>query len=162
MDDLTPMDPEYREAAPETPPETPCYYGTGRQPEKRPSHLPVIIVLISLLAAANFITVFALLELKRSQTPSVSPTTGTELIALTPSENASAAPDPMQEAENGGHPSRYDMSGKRTVLISTCGFYTAKGNYNCVSDLFDRLCGKGGYTAIFCGQGELFRVNELA
>ena len=102
MDDLTPMDPEYREAAPETPPETPCYYGTGRQPEKRPSHLPVIIVLISLLAAANFITVFALLELKRSQTPSVSPTTGTELIALTPSENASAAPDPMQEAENGG------------------------------------------------------------
>ena len=102
MDDLTPMDPEYREAAPETPPETPCYYGTGRQPEKRPSHLPVIIVLISLLAAANFITVFALLELKRSQTPSVSPSTGSEPIALTPSENVSAAPDPMQEAENGG------------------------------------------------------------
>ena len=35
------------------------------------------------------------------------------------------------EAENGGHPSRYDMSGKRTVVISTCGFYTAKGNYSC-------------------------------
>ncbi len=66
------------------------------------------------------------------------------------------------EAENGGHPSRYDMSGKRTVVISTCGFYTAKGNYSCVSDLFDRLCGKDGYTALFCGQGELFRVNELA
>ena len=33
------------------------------------------------------------------------------------------------EAENGGHPSRYDMSGKRTVVISTCGFYTAEGNY---------------------------------
>ena len=66
------------------------------------------------------------------------------------------------EAENGGHPSRYDMSDKRTVVISTCGFYTAKGNYSCVSDLFNRLCGKGGYTAIFCGQGELFRVGELA
>lgn len=66
------------------------------------------------------------------------------------------------EAENGGHPSRYDMSGKRTVVISTCGFYTAKGNYSCVSDLFDQLCGKDGYTALFCGQGELFRVNELA
>ena len=66
------------------------------------------------------------------------------------------------EVENGGHPSRYDMSGKRTVVISTCGFYTAKGNYSCVSDLFDRLCGKDGYTALFCGQGELFRVNELA
>lgn len=102
MDDLTPMDPECREAAPETPPETPCYYGTGRQPEKRSSHLPVIIVLVCLLAAANFITVFALLELKRSQTPSVSPSTGSEPIALTPSENVSAAPDPMQEEENGG------------------------------------------------------------
>ena len=66
------------------------------------------------------------------------------------------------EAENGGHPSRYDMSGKRTVVISTCGFYTAKGNYGGVTDLFNRLCGKGGYTALFCGQGELFRVGELA
>ena len=66
------------------------------------------------------------------------------------------------EAQNGGHPSRYDMSDKRTVVISTCGFYTAKGNYSGVIDLFDRLCGKGGYTALFCGQGELFRVKELA
>ena len=66
------------------------------------------------------------------------------------------------EAQNGGHPSRYDLSGKRTVVISTCGFYTAKGNYSGVTDLFDRLCGKGGYTALFCGQGELFRVKELA
>lgn len=64
--------------------------------------------------------------------------------------------------ESGGHPSRYDMSGKRTVVISTCGFYTAKGNYNGVTDLFDRLCGKDGYTGIFSGQGELFRVKELS
>lgn len=66
------------------------------------------------------------------------------------------------ETESGGHPSRYDMSGKRTVVVSTCGFYTAKGNYDCVTSLFDRLCGKDGYAAIFCGQGELFRVKELA
>lgn len=66
------------------------------------------------------------------------------------------------EMESGGHPSRYDMGGKRTVVVSTCGFYTAKGNYTGVTDLFDRLCGKGGYTTIFCGQGELFRVKELA
>ena len=66
------------------------------------------------------------------------------------------------ETESGGHPSRYDMSGKKTVLISTCGFYTAKGNYDCVTAMFDRICGKNGYTAIFCGQGELFRVQELA
>ena len=66
------------------------------------------------------------------------------------------------ETESGGHPSRYDMGGKRTVVVSTCGFYTAKSNYSGVTDLFDRLCDKGGYTTIFCGQGELFRVKELA
>lgn len=72
----------------------------------------------------------------------------------------------MEEKErqvgNGGHPSRYDMSGKRTVLISTCGFYTAEGNYDGVYSLFDHFCGRENYTAIFCGQGELFRVRELS
>lgn len=63
---------------------------------------------------------------------------------------------------NGNHPSRYDMSGKRTVVISTCGFYTAEGNYDGVASLFDHLCGPGNYTAVFCGQGELFRVPELS
>lgn len=72
----------------------------------------------------------------------------------------------MEEQEgqigNGNHPSRYDMSGKQTVVISTCGFYTAKGNYDGVYSLFDHHCGRGNYTAIFCGQGELFRVPELS
>lgn len=72
----------------------------------------------------------------------------------------------MEEQEgqvgNGGHPSRYDMSGKRTVVISTCGFYTAEGNYDGVCSLFDHHCGPGNYTTIFCGQGELFRVPELS
>lgn len=72
----------------------------------------------------------------------------------------------MEEREgqsgNGGHPYRYDMSGKKTVVISTCGFYTAEGNYDGVYSLFDHLCGRDNYTAIFCGQGELFRVPEMA
>lgn len=63
---------------------------------------------------------------------------------------------------SGGHPARYDMSGKKTVVISTCGFYTAKGNYDGVYSLFDHLCGRGNYTTVFCGQGELFRVSELS
>ncbi len=63
---------------------------------------------------------------------------------------------------NGSHPSRYDMSGKKTVVISTCGFYTAEGNYDGVCSLFDHMCGKGQYTAVFCGQGELFRVPEVS
>lgn len=66
------------------------------------------------------------------------------------------------ETQSGGHPSRYDMSGKRTVLISTCGFYTAAGNYDSVTAMFDRFCGKGAYTTLFCGEGELFRVKELS
>lgn len=63
---------------------------------------------------------------------------------------------------SGSHPSRYDMSGKRTVLISTCGFYSAAGNYDGVLSLFDHMCGKDRYTTLFCGQGELFRVPEMA
>lgn len=72
----------------------------------------------------------------------------------------------MEEREgqigSGGHPSRYDVSGKRTVVISTCGFYTAEGNYDGVYSLFDHLCGRDHYTTIFCGQGELFRVPEMS
>lgn len=67
----------------------------------------------------------------------------------------------MSETESGGHPSRYDMSGKRHVVISTCGFYTAKGNYGSVNEMFGHFLGKDGYETIYCGQGELFRIQEL-
>lgn len=68
----------------------------------------------------------------------------------------------MSNVEGGSHPSRYDMSGKKTVLVSTCGFYTADSNYKSVIEQFDKICGKGNYTTIFCGEGELFRVPELS
>ena len=67
-----------------------------------------------------------------------------------------------KDSESGGHPSRFDMSRKRHVVISTCGFYTAEGNYDGVNALFTHMCGKGNYTSIYCGQGELFRVKELS
>ena len=60
---------------------------------------------------------------------------------------------------SGSHEARYDMEGKRHVLISTCGFYSAEGNYDSVLRMFDHFLGKGHYTTIFCGQGELFRVK---
>lgn len=71
----------------------------------------------------------------------------------------------MEENTQGGsgsHPSRFDMSGKRHVVISTCGFYSAEKNYDGVTAMFDHFLGKGAYETIFCGQGELFRVPELA
>ncbi len=63
---------------------------------------------------------------------------------------------------SGGHDARYDMSSKKHVLISTCGFYSSEGNYDSVTKMFDHFLGKGRYETIFCGQGELFRVKELS
>lgn len=64
-------------------------------------------------------------------------------------------------AENGSHKSRFDMTNKRNILISTCGFWTTKGNYDSVISLFNHLFGNE-YEKIFCSQGELFRVPELS
>ena len=66
------------------------------------------------------------------------------------------------ETGSGGHDARYDMKNIHHVLISTCGFYSAKGNYDSVTNMFDHFLGKGNYETIFCGQGELFRVDELS
>ena len=63
---------------------------------------------------------------------------------------------------SGSHPTRYDLSSKRWVLISTCGFYSTEGNYDSVCSMFDHILGKSAYTTLFCGQGELFRVKELS
>ena len=68
----------------------------------------------------------------------------------------------VQGSESGGHPTRYDMSGKKHIIISTCGFYTTKGNYGSVELMFDHFLGKGRYEKIYCSQGELFRVPELS
>lgn len=62
---------------------------------------------------------------------------------------------------SGAHPLRFDMSGKKHVLISTCGFYSAEQNYKSVVEMFDHICGYRKYDTIFCGQGELFSFPEL-
>jgi len=63
--------------------------------------------------------------------------------------------------ESGSHPPRYDLTHQRHVIISTCGFWTPKGNYNSIIPMFDHIFGIGNYTTIFCGQGELFRIPEM-
>lgn len=68
----------------------------------------------------------------------------------------------VKDAESGSHLARYDMSNKRNVLISTCGFYTTEGNYDALISMFNHLLGKDNYEKIFCSQGELFRVPELS
>lgn len=65
-------------------------------------------------------------------------------------------------SDYGSHPSRYDMSTKRFILISTCGFYTHDGNYESIKLQFDRYLGKENYETLFCGQGELFSVSKLS
>lgn len=62
---------------------------------------------------------------------------------------------------NGSHSARYNREWQKHVLISTCGFWTAADNYDAVLRMFDHICGKDGYTALFCGQGELFSVPQL-
>ena len=53
------------------------------------------------------------------------------------------------------------MENKRYFVISTCGFYTAEGNYDAVNARFDRMYGQGNYETIYGGEGELFRVPRL-
>lgn len=83
------------------------------------------------------------------------------LKALMDRQLPMSLPNMSEDSETGSHPNRYDLSGKRWLLMSTCGFYTAKGNYDSVFLQFDHYLGKGNYEAITCGQGELFGVPEL-
>lgn len=69
--------------------------------------------------------------------------------------------DRQDEVGGSRHPQRYAVDGKRQMAISTCGFYTAQGNYDGVTHMLDHICGKGQYETVFCGQGELFRVPRL-
>lgn len=59
---------------------------------------------------------------------------------------------------NGVHSHRCDLSKQRHVLISTCGFFSYKGNYDAVLNQFDLMLGVGNYTTLFCGEGEMMPV----
>lgn len=70
MDKLTPMEPEFREIPPEQPLETPTYYGTGVQPRQKKSKLPLVLTLLTVLMAANLVTVAVSLFMDRTPTDS--------------------------------------------------------------------------------------------
>lgn len=62
--------------------------------------------------------------------------------------------------ETCGHPSRYDMTGKKYVLLSTCGFYTREHNYDALEKQFETLYGEK-LLKILCPEGELFAQPQL-
>ena len=64
------------------------------------------------------------------------------------------------DKNSGNHPSRYDMSDKNYVLISTCGFQTINDNYESLFQQFRIIYGEK-FIKITSPQGELFRVPEL-
>ena len=66
-----------------------------------------------------------------------------------------------KDSPSGAHPHRYDMSSKKYVFTSTCGFFTAQGNYLAVDEQIKHMCGQNTFTSIYCGQGELFNVPQL-
>lgn len=67
----------------------------------------------------------------------------------------------VYEDGTNGHPPRCDLSHQRHVLISTCGFYSIKGNYDGLFQQFEILF-DNRLTKIICPEGELFRVPELS
>lgn len=66
----------------------------------------------------------------------------------------------LSESGTCRHPSRYDMSGKRYVLISTCGFSSVENNYEALLKQFEIMYGEN-LTKIICAEGELFRASQL-
>lgn len=58
------------------------------------------------------------------------------------------------------HPSRYDLSHQRYVLISTCGFCAVENNYDALLRQFEIMFGDK-LTKIICPEGELFSVPQL-
>ncbi len=67
----------------------------------------------------------------------------------------------VNEDETSGHPPRYDLSHQRHVLISTCGFYSIKNNYDALFKQFEIMF-PGRLTRIVCPEGELFRIPQLS
>ncbi len=58
------------------------------------------------------------------------------------------------------HPRRYENKPAANVVISTCGFYSIKNNYEALIKHCDLLF-KNDYVKILCPEGELFSRKEL-
>ncbi len=59
------------------------------------------------------------------------------------------------------HEFRYDMTGKKFLVVSTCGYCQTEGVYDALLAQLDCVLGKGGYQALLCPQGKIFSQHEL-
>jgi len=59
------------------------------------------------------------------------------------------------------HEPRFDMSGKKLVVISTCGYGRTEEIYDSLIKEYNFICGAGKYTALLCPQGEMFAIQPL-
>ena len=74
---------------------------------------------------------------------------------------------PLMESYNGFsktignsafHEPRFDMSGKRLVIVSTCGYAKTEEIYDSLIKELNFIAGKGNYLPLFCPQGEMYRI----
>lgn len=67
----------------------------------------------------------------------------------------------MTIGDNAFHAPRFDMSGKKLVLVSTCGYARTEEIYDALIKEYNYICGKGKYISLLCPQGEMFAIPPL-
>lgn len=152
MDDLTPMEPEYREIPPEPAVSDPYYYGTGsRPPQQQRSHAAAILTVVALVFAANLFTVGMLLWMRSGAIPSVSDS----------SKDTSSLPVGTEEALNVTQTTE-DSSG--TLEIQSAGSTLTRTEiYQKVAPgLVQIAVGEASFTGVVLTQDGYILVNAAA
>ncbi len=71
----------------------------------------------------------------------------------------------IEQNEDGSpsHPSRYDFSNKKYILISTCGFFSKENNYEALVKQFELIYGEDSnkFNKILIPEGELFSIPQF-
>ncbi len=67
----------------------------------------------------------------------------------------------MVIGDNAFHAPRFDMSGKKLVVVSTCGYAKTEEIYDSLIKEYNFICGKGNYLSLLCPQGEMFAIKPL-
>lgn len=77
---------------------------------------------------------------------------------------------PLMETYKGGikdigddafHETRFDISGKKILLVSTCGYGRTEEIYDSLIKQFNFIFGKGRYIPLLCPQSEMFAIEQL-